>query len=160
MLTQTSITAVRLLIHIGRESTAEPTSLKQVAEQLDESPTYVVKIGRHLVRAGILRAQRGKAGGVLLNRAPGQITLLAIVEACQGIFHGTFCQYTDQLDRTCGLHQAGAELHQAVTRTLGHWTLLDLMGKPCPAPQIQGKVSCLLLGGRAGVQPMGVGRKR
>ena len=152
MLTQTSVTAVRILIHLGQKTAAEVTSLKQVAEELGESPSYLVKIARHLVRAGILRAHRGKTGGVMLNRTPKQITLLSIVEACQGIIHGTFCQEMDRLERTCGLHRAGAELHQAITRTLGKWTLADLMDEPCPAREIQGKVSCLLLGGRAGIK--------
>jgi Rrf2 family nitric oxide-sensitive transcriptional repressor len=160
MLTQTSITAVRILIHLGRESTGEATPIKQVARILEESPSYLVKIARHLVRAGILRAQRGKTGGVMLNRAPAQITLLAIVEACQGIFHGVFCQDTDNLSKTCALHQAGAELHQAITSTLSRWTLADFMAQPCPSRELQSKVRCLLEGGRPGFAPPARKRKR
>ena len=151
MLTQTSITAVRMLIHLEREAAGEIASLKEIAETLDESPTYLVKIARHLVRAGILRAQRGQAGGVILNRAPADITLLAVVEACQGAIHGNFCQDTSDLSKTCSIHQAGAELHQAIIKVLSGWTLADFCKQPCPSSELRGKVRCLLEGGRPGL---------
>lgn len=150
MLTQTTVTAIRLLLHLGRETTREATALKQVAEVLSESPTYLVKIARHLVRAGIMRAQYGKAGGVVLNRALETITLLAVVEACQGTIHGDFCQDITNLSRSCAFHQAGAELHEAITGVLSHWTLEDLSRQPCPAKELRGKVACWLEGGRPG----------
>lgn len=150
MLTQTSVTGVRLLIHLGRVLPGKLASIKQVADELGESPTYLVKIARHLAKSGILRSHRGKTGGVVLNRTPESITLLAIVEACQGIIHGTFCQETSNLSRTCALHQAGAELHQAIITSLSKWTLADLMAKDCPSRQLQSQVACLLQGGRPG----------
>ncbi len=151
MLTQTTITAVRILIHLGREMASEATSLNALADTLDESPTYVVKIARHLVRAGILRSQRGKAGGVVLNRVPEAVTLLAVVEACQGTVHGNFCHSTSDLSKTCAFHQAGAELHQAIIGVLTNWTLAGLIRRPCPAKELEGQVACLLQGGRPGL---------
>jgi Rrf2 family nitric oxide-sensitive transcriptional repressor len=151
MLTQTSVTGVRLLIHLGRMSPGKLASIKQVADDLGESQTYLVKIARHLVKSGILRAHRGQTGGVVLNRAPESVTLLDVVEACQGIIHGTFCQETAHLSRTCALHQAGAELHQAMISTLSKWTLADLMAKDCPSRELQSQAACLLQGGRPGL---------
>jgi Rrf2 family protein len=153
MLTQTSVTAVRILVHLAQGTPGEVVSLKQVAEVLQESPTYLVKIGRHLVRAGLLRAHKGKTGGVVLNRAAEGITLLAVVEACQGTVHGDFCQDTTDLSLTCAFHQAGAELHKAIVGVLTNWTLDDLLKQPCPARELQGKVHCLLQGGRPGLLP-------
>jgi Rrf2 family protein len=150
MLTQTSVTGVRLLIHLGRVFPGKLASLKQVADELGESPTYLVKIARHMAKAGILRTHRGTTGGVVLNRAPESISLLDVVEACQGIIHGTFCQETAHLSRTCALHQAGAELHQAIINSLSKWTLVDLMAKDCPSRELQSRVTCLLQGGRPG----------
>lgn len=153
MLTQTSVIAVRLLTGLALGTPGEIASLKQIAGELGESPTYLVKIARHLVRAGILRAQRGQAGGVALNRAPKEITLLAIVEACQGTIHGNFCRDTGDLSRTCALHKAGAELHDAITGVLTGWTLADLCRHPCPTGALRGKGRCLLEGGRPGLPP-------
>lgn len=153
MITQTTVTAMRSLIYLGRGAKGEVVSLKQIADALEESPTYLVKIARHLVRAGILRAHRGKTGGVVLNREPSDVTMLAVVEACQGMVHGNFCQDTPDLSKTCAMHQAGAELHNAILGVLTHWTLADFIAQPCPAKELQGKVHCLLEGGRPGLLP-------
>ncbi|MCG3148292.1 MAG: HTH-type transcriptional repressor NsrR [Verrucomicrobiae bacterium] len=159
MLTQTSVTALRLLLHLEREAAGAFASLKLAAESLAESPTYLTKISRHLVRAGILRAQRGPAGGVTLNRVPKEITLLAVVEACQGAIHGDFCQDTPDLTKTCAFHQAGAELHQAIIKVLSSWTLADFVAQACPGRELQGKVHCLLQGGRPGLLPVKGGKR-
>lgn len=147
MLTKTSVTAARLLVHLGLEARGEAASLKGAARRLGVSPTYLMKIGRRLVRGGILRASRGAAGGVSLNRAPAEITLLAIVEACQGATPGDFCRGTDDQRHVCGLHRAGADLHQAITGALTRWTLRDLIRRPRPAASSQSGKHCLLLGG-------------
>jgi len=103
-----------------------------MAEHLGESPSYLAKVVRHLVRAGILKAHRGVSGGVVLNREPQNITLLAIVEACQGTVLGDFCSEATDLTLTCGFHQAGAELHRAIVGVLSRWTLADFLRRPRP----------------------------
>ena len=148
MLTKTSVTAARLLVRLSLEAGGEAASLRKIARYLQVSPSYLMKISRHLVRAGILRANRGSAGGVFLNRAPAEITLLEIVEACQGRILGDFCRDTDDLRQVCALHKAGADLHKAVIGTLNRWTLKDLIRHPCPAAGLRNGQRCLLLGGR------------
>lgn len=41
MFTRTTVTAVRLLVYIGLAPGREPLSVRQIAEALDESPTYL-----------------------------------------------------------------------------------------------------------------------
>ena len=147
MLTKTSVTAARLLVRLSLEARPEATSLRQIARHLQVSPSYLMKISRHLVRAGILRANRGSSGGVFLNRAPAGITLLEIVEACQGRILGDFCRDTNDLRQVCALHKAGADLHKAITGALTRWTLKDLSRRPCPATVLRDRKRCLLLWG-------------
>jgi len=145
MLTKTSISAIRALTYLGIRGTTEPISPKCLAERLGESPTYMAKVTRHLVRAGILRAHRGVGGGVTLNRPPEQITLLAIVEACQGAILGSFCEEADDLPKTCAFHQAAGELHRAIVEVLSRWTLAHIVAKPQPSPELVEKhVRCWL----------------
>jgi Rrf2 family protein len=145
MLTKTSISAIRALTFLGLRATAEPTSPKYMAEQLGESPTYLAKVTRYLVKAGILRAHRGVGGGVTLSRPPGQITLLAIVEACQGTILGDFCEEAEDLAKTCAFHQAAAELHRAIVEVLSRWTLARMIAEPRPSPDLVRKpVQCWL----------------
>ncbi len=133
MFIKTSISAIRALGYLGLHSTGCPISPRRMAEELGESPTYLAKVVRHLVRAGILRSHRGASGGVTLNRPPEEISLLSIVEACQGAILASFCQDADELEKTCAFHRAGAEVHQAMVGILSRWTLADLLQSPCPS---------------------------
>lgn len=144
MFTKTSISAIRALTYLGLNGTGQPISPRHMAERLGESPTYLAKVVRHLVRAGILRAHRGVSGGVTLNRLPEEISLLSIVEACQGAILGDFCQDADRLEKTCAFHQAGAELHEATVGVLSRWTLAELLRKPCPSETYDNRIECLL----------------
>ena len=144
MLTKTSLSALRTLTFLGLNPQEQPCSPRVMAERLGESPTYLAKVARHLVRAGILKAHRGVAGGVSLNRSPVDVSLLMVVEACQGAVLGDFCSDTAELSQTCALHQAGAELHDAIVSVLSRWTLADFLNRPSPSPEIAGHVHCWL----------------
>jgi Rrf2 family transcriptional regulator, nitric oxide-sensitive transcriptional repressor len=141
MLTKTSILALRSLIFLCSESDDAPSSPRRIAEQLNESPTYLAKVVRHLVKAGILQAHRGTTGGVTLNQPVDEVSLLVVVEACQGKILGSFCQDTCDLDNVCAFHEAAAELHDAIVSVLSRWTLADLVKSPHPL--IEG-VSCVM----------------
>ncbi len=104
--------------------------MRDVATELGESPTYTAKLTRQLVRAGILRADRGAQGGVYLARQPRTITLLEVVRACQGEIVGNYCQPGCAPQTTCSFHQAALELEQAMIDVLGRWDLEKLMKRP------------------------------
>lgn len=150
MFTKTSISAIRALTYLGLNSTGQPISPRHMAERLGESPTYLAKVVRRLVRAGVLRAHRGVSGGVTLNRPPDEISLLSIAEACQGAILGDFCQDAEELEKTCAFHQAGAELHEAIVGILSRWTLAELLQKPCASAGYGHQIPCLL-------EPLSVG---
>ncbi len=130
MLNQTTKTAIKVLIYLSLEDGHTPVSPKILAEELSESPSYMAKITGLLVKWGILRAFRGMSGGVTLYRNPEEVTLLEIVEACQGKILGDFCQDTDQFDQVCAFHQAMYQIHHATTAILKQWTLADLAKNP------------------------------
>ncbi len=144
MLTRTSLSAIRALVFLGLNPHGQPWSPRAIAEHLGESPTYLAKVVRHLVRAGILKAHRGATGGVSLNQDPCKISLLLIVEACQGAVLGDFCSDATDLSKTCAFHQAGAELHQAIVTVLSKWTLAQFLERPCPDASIADHVECWL----------------
>lgn len=114
---------------------------QRLAVRLGESPSYLTKVVGHLVRAGILRSERGAKGGVQLTRAPAQVTLLQIVEACQGAVMGDYCRSTPMRRPPCTFHRAAAELHDAILQVLGRWTLADLLESP-----YSGNAECLMAG--------------
>ena len=144
MLTKTSLSAIRVLTYLERHGAGQPLSPRYLAEELGDSPTYLAKVVRHLVKVRILRAHCGATGGVVLAMPPEDITLLAIVEACQGAILASFCEDAGKLSETCGFHQAAAELHDAIVSVLARWTLADFVAKPHPSKALRKHVRCCL----------------
>jgi Rrf2 family nitric oxide-sensitive transcriptional repressor len=143
MLSKTTVSALRALIYLaGREDQA-CLSPRRIAEALNESPTYLAKSLRHLVKTGILRAEKGVHGGVRLGRQPATVTLLAIVEACQGAIAGDFCQASWASCSSCGFHNAALDLHNAITGALSRWTLDQFIAVPAGGGEVQG-THCLM----------------
>lgn len=141
MLNKTSISAIRALLLLAQQERGACRSPRRVAEMLGESPTYMAKVVRHLVKSGILEAEKGSKGGVRLAREPWEITLLSVVESCQGVIVGDFCRSGKPEPGHCNFHRAAQELHTAMTAVLGKWTLGQLLEKPASAG---GAIPCLM----------------
>jgi Rrf2 family nitric oxide-sensitive transcriptional repressor len=131
MIGKTSLSALRTLLLLAQQESNACWSPRRLAESLGESPTYLAKVVRHLVKRGILEAEKGVKGGVRLARNPAAVTLLDIVEACQGTIVGDYCHSTRPESSFCNFHRAAKELHVAITEVLGRWTLADLLENPC-----------------------------
>jgi Rrf2 family protein len=144
MLSRTAELGVQIMLYVVLKGEGAPVPPRQMAELLEASPTYTAKVANMLVKAGVLRAQRGARGGVFLDREPGAITLLEIVEACQGKVLADYCAPYDDLAKVCAFHRAMADLHRGVTDVLQRWTLADIAAKPCPDKSIAGTVDCRL----------------
>lgn len=143
MLGKTSISAVRALLLLTQQDQGCCWSPRRMAECLGESPTYLAKVTRHMVKAGILEAEKGVKGGVRLLKSPSSITLLAVVEACQGPIVGDFCRSSRPSSTHCSFHRAALELHQAIVGVLQRWTLADLLDNPASGHTVGG-VTCLI----------------
>lgn len=146
MLNQTTETAIKILIYLTLNQVEYPVAPKSLGEALHESPSYIAKIMGALAKAGIVRTQRGAGGGVTLIQEPGKITLLEIVEACQGKILGDFCRQADRLDQTCAFHQSMYQVYKAVTGILQQWTVSDLAKKPFFSSGEIKNVSCRMTG--------------
>ncbi|MEK7483853.1 MAG: Rrf2 family transcriptional regulator [Planctomycetota bacterium] len=144
MLTDTSIFGIQALIYIYlNNNDGEPVSPKTIAKDLNLSQSYMGKITRQLTKANILRSYHGAKGGVALNQAAKEITLLAIVEAFQGFIIGNHCQQTSHHPKpVCSFHEAMLEIHQSVIQILSKWTLHDLALRPGPTSNILKGVGC------------------
>ena len=77
--------AARAVLGLARhypDSTA--LRMDDVAEEQGVPPKYLPQILVELKAQGIVRSVRGMAGGYLLARAPGEITLRDVLRAVQG----------------------------------------------------------------------------
>jgi len=142
MLNQTTVTALQTLMYLCQREGSGPVAPAEIASQLGASLPYLSKINTQLVHADLLRAHRGAKGGVTLARAPRDISLLEIVEACQGKVLGDYCQPYDNLAVVCGFHAAMHDLQGAVLGSLSRWTLEELLKRPKPTGPLQGHTTC------------------
>jgi Rrf2 family protein len=90
---------------------------------------YLTKIFAALARADLVTAIRGKRGGYRLNRPPGQVTVLEIVEAVEGPIVLNFCQHKPSLceQTNCRIRPVWAQLQQVIRDKLGGLTLGDCL---------------------------------
>jgi len=155
MFGRTSISAIRALLYLAQDGATQPVSPRRMAEALEESPSYLAKITRQLVKAAILRADRGSKGGVKLARSPNEITLLQVMEACQGTIVGDFCRGSLPRRQQCAFHQAAVELYEAIVGVLARWTLQDLMARIESSATNPAGEACLMRGvTRRSAQPV------
>ena len=144
MLTRTSETAIHALLYLVSTKVETPTSPGTIAAHIDASPSYLAKITSMLVKADILTAYRGVNGGVRLNRRPEQVTLLDVVQACQGnVFRDFSCESVD-LQYACAYHKAMHQVQDAMWQVLSRWTLADLLEDPKPIREIDASHVCRL----------------
>lgn len=138
MLTATTELAIRSLILLGLRKDVAPVAPKVLAETLRCSPTYLGKTLGLLVKGGILQSVRGAKGGVRLARDPKQISILAVVEACQGILTGDFCSDVpaDQVGVTCRYHQLMLKLLGSTVKILQGCSLAELISRPAPTADL------------------------
>ncbi|MBI3565382.1 MAG: Rrf2 family transcriptional regulator, partial [Elusimicrobia bacterium] len=90
---------------------------------------FLSKILQQCARAGIIRAKKGAAGGVSLARAPRDITLLSIIEACEGSYARDACVFYATRRCTgpeCEVYCALRQEEERLRRRLGRTTLADM----------------------------------
>lgn len=127
--TRSALCTLQYLYGLGPEH-REVVSIREIAVELGESPSYAAKIARELVKAGILRAERGVNGGVQTARPADQVTLRDLVEACQGEILPDHCQASCAPDMACTYHHAATELRDAIVGVLERWNVAMLMERP------------------------------
>lgn len=82
--TKSTAYALHALMYMVRHSTQLPATTSTIAKAEGIPPDYLAKIFQKLVKAGFIKAIRGKKKGYDFNRPPEQITVLELLEAVEG----------------------------------------------------------------------------
>jgi Rrf2 family iron-sulfur cluster assembly transcriptional regulator len=72
------------LMNLARRPPGEMAMIEEVSRTEKIPRSFLAKIFQHLVKAGLVRSNRGAGGGFALARHPSQITVLEIIEAIEG----------------------------------------------------------------------------
>lgn len=124
--------AVRLMMDIAMNDSAEPVRLRDTAARQDISIKYLEQIISILVRGGFVRSIRGPQGGYRLARKPGEYTVGMILRQVEGNLAPVSCLEAEQ--NTCGRQaecvtlRIWQELDAAIKGVLDKYTLEDLIG--------------------------------
>lgn len=132
ILNKTTELGLNSILFLAQQPTGYLVNPQELASRLGESPTYMAKVLRLLARADLIRSHRGAAGGFELIRAKENLTLLDVVEACQGPIRGNYCAEVpvEQVPFMCGYHQAMHELKESCRTVLAKWTIAQILKHP------------------------------
>ena len=76
--------ALRALTELARMGAETPVPIGELARRREIPVQFLEQLFAVLRRAGILRSQRGVKGGYAFARAPGEVTVLEVVELLDG----------------------------------------------------------------------------
>jgi Rrf2 family protein len=146
MFSQTVEYALRAVVCLAG-TPDEPNTTDQVAERTRVPAPYLAKILQGLVRAGIVRSQRGVGGGVMLARRPEEVTILDVVHAVEpsAVRRITTCPLGLSAHGTnlCPLHKRLDAALGMVERAFAGTTLAEVLAEPsasvplCDVPPTQ-----------------------
>jgi Rrf2 family protein len=128
MISQTAEYALRAVVFLSMNPKHAFTSV-QISATTKVPTAYLSKVMQSLVKAGLIRSQRGLGGGFVLNKAPDQITVLEVVNAVDPVQRVRTCPLGLKThgSNLCALHKLLDEATATIERAFGGTTLADLL---------------------------------
>lgn len=124
---------VRAMLHIGSLPDGAVALKDDVAQAQCIPPSFMAKILRRLVKAGVLRSARGVNGGFGLARPAAEISLLDIVEGIEGPIQLTDCAPDPEnctLSHDCPVSTVWLAVQLQMSALLRETTLEALLSAP------------------------------
>ena len=122
--------AIRAFVHLAQVPEGKYAMVKNIAEQEQIPAHFLAKILQQLARKGLLRSSKGPTGGFAMRVDPGEVRLLDIVEALDGL--APFQQCASGLaecndDMPCSMHDSWVALRSRIMDYLGRNTIANLV---------------------------------
>lgn len=118
---------------IAQNDGSKPVTRSVIAERQDIPLPYLTQVLRSLVNGGLLKSNRGPAGGYTLKKKPHEISILDVITLLQGPVLPSSCTGQQESDpacdrySVCGLASVWSELKSANEDVLGRTSLKDVM---------------------------------
>jgi Rrf2 family protein len=131
MFSQTVEYALRAVVYLAR-APDQPSTTEDVADATKVPAAYLAKIFQGLVRAGVVRSQRGVGGGVMLSKPADEVTILDVVNAVEPIKRIKTCPLglASHGTRLCPLHKRVDAALAMVETAFGGTTLAEVISEP------------------------------
>jgi Rrf2 family protein len=131
MFSQTVEYALRAVVYLAQTAPDLQTT-ERLAQVTKVPPAYLAKVLHSLVRAGVVRSQRGVGGGVTLVKAPADLTILEVVNAVDPIGRIQTCPLglTAHGVKLCPLHRRVDQALALVEDAFRKTTLAEVLAEP------------------------------
>jgi len=121
--------AIRAFVHLAQVPDGKYAMVKQIAAEEEIPAHFLAKILQQLARKGLLKSSKGPTGGFSLRQPSGEIRLLDIVEALDGLTEYEKCasglsECSDEM--ACAMHDSWKALRSRIMDYLGRNTIADL----------------------------------
>jgi Rrf2 family protein len=130
--------AVRTLMYLGKQPEGKTILMKEIAENQRIPLSYLAKVMRQLVKAGIVWSEFGPNGGYSLKKTPSQITLKQVYEAVEGEIKMIDCfdnpTYACIFTSCCGQADIWHEVEMKLVNILESITIQDIIARDCTYP--------------------------
>jgi Rrf2 family transcriptional regulator, iron-sulfur cluster assembly transcription factor len=137
ILSRSSDYALRALIYLAEQDSERPVPLEQIAQAQQIPAALLSKILQTLVKANVLRSQRGYSGGFVLVADPAQLFLDEVIQLISGPFTVFECLVDEsfcQLCTGCKLRQKFQELQDTMLASLRRTSIAELKDDGSAAP--------------------------
>lgn len=125
---------LRCLLHLARIPEGQSMTIPEISQAEGLSVPNVAKLMRLLRMAGLVRSERGQAGGYMLSRPAREVTVEAAVNVLGGkFFSQKFCERHAGRQNNCAhavdcsLRVLWNSIQTTLTGVLGKLTLADLL---------------------------------
>ncbi len=128
--------ALRAMMELALHEGQGPVQLREIAKAQAISPKYLEQLAIPLRHAGLLRTERGPAGGYELARPAVAISALDVVQAVEGPLELLDCiGRAAACDRVaaCAARDLWIDVGASIARVLGEKSLADLRDRQLAA---------------------------
>jgi Rrf2 family iron-sulfur cluster assembly transcriptional regulator len=122
--------AIRAALYLALQPPGRLSTVHTIAAGTGMPKSYLAKIIRKLVDAGLVRSFRGPGGGVELGRAPAEISLwnlMSAVDGCGDIGECVLGEKMCRAEKPCPLHEQWGPLREQMKKMLDETTLATMV---------------------------------
>ena len=123
---------IRAVLYLAEHGEGKPVMSRQIAAILKVPEPFLAKILQLLSKRGVLRSFKGRGGGFVLARPPGEIYLGEVVEAVEGSHFGQACILGLEecsAEDPCHLHSQWSRFKEEMLEVMRKQSIEEVMQK-------------------------------
>lgn len=130
--------ASRAMLELARRYQDGPLHSREISKAQEVPQNFLEQILLLLKRAGYLKSRKGRKGGYVLAKPPGEITVAEVIRVMDGPLAPIDCvsvmaHETCPMEGTCGLRWLWKDVRDAVADILERTTFADLVSRSTTA---------------------------